>query len=224
MTNDKRARDFQAGVNVDYDSADAASKATEEVMNQMQDIKDGMGANAEKVTEDTATTPEEFINKKGFNAWRAASEVKNKQEEEKTKKEGKKFQVDLDKYLKFTDSTCSDFSKDFDTYIKRLQELNEQGCNIERLDTAASGLSAESGEFMEIVKKMKFQGKPWNEDNKEHLTKELGDIMWYAAQAAHALDIRLDEVLYINTLKLAKRYSGGEFSIEDSENRAPGDI
>ena len=48
--------------------------------------------------------------------------------------------------------------------------------------------------------------------------------MWYAAQAAMALEIRLDDVIYINTLKLAKRYTGGAFNVSDSENRAPGDI
>ena len=77
---------------------------------------------------------------------------------------------------------------------------------------------------MEIVKKLKFQGKPWNEANKEHLVKELGDILWYAAQACLALDVTFDHVLYINSLKLANRYSEGEFSIEESENRAEGDI
>ena len=208
-------------VNVDYNNADKASKAAENVMNHMQDVKEGMSDNAKKVAEDTPTTPEEFINKKGFTAWRAAEEVKTKQKQKDT---AEKFAVDLDKYLDFADNTCSEFSKDHAAYIKRLNDLQELGCNISRLDTAASGLSAESGEFMEIVKKMKFQGKPWNDENKEHLTKELGDIMWYAAQAAMALGVRLDDVIYINTLKLAKRYSGGAFNVSDSENRAQGDI
>ncbi len=208
-------------VNVDYNNADKASKAAENVMNHMQDVKEGMSDNAKKVAEDTPTTPEEFINKKGFTAWRAAEEVKEKQ---KSKEEAEKFAVDLDKYLDFADNTCSNFSKDHAAYIKRLNDLQELGCNISRLDTAASGLSAESGEFMEIVKKMKFQGKPWNDENKDHLIKELGDVMWYAAQAAMALGVRLDDVIYINTLKLAKRYSGGEFNVSDSENRAPNDI
>jgi NTP pyrophosphatase (non-canonical NTP hydrolase) len=208
-------------VNVDYNNADKAAKATENVMNHMQDVKEGMSDNASKVAEDTPTTPEEFINKKGFTAWRAAEEVKTKQKQKDT---AEKFAVDLDKYLDFADNTCSEFSKDHAAYIKRLNDLQELGCNISRLDTAASGLSAESGEFMEIVKKMKFQGKPWNDENKEHLTKELGDIMWYAAQAAMALGVRLDDVIYINTLKLAKRYSGGAFNVSDSENRAQGDI
>ncbi len=208
-------------VNVDYDSADSAAQAAENVMNEMQDIKDGMSEGVNQVAEDTPTTPEEFINQKGFNAWRAAETVKEKAQQEK---DAEKFAVDLDKYLDFADNTCSDFSKDHEAYIKRLNDLKGLGCNIARLDTAAAGLSAESGEFMEIVKKMKFQGKPWNEDNKEHLIKELGDVMWYAAQAAMALEVRLDDVIYINTLKLAKRYTGGAFNVSDSENRAPGDI
>ena len=139
-------------VNVDYNNADKAAKATENVMNHMQDVKEGMSDNASKVAEDTPTTPEEFINKKGFTAWRAAEEVKTKQKQKDT---AEKFAVDLDKYLDFADNTCSEFSKDHAAYIKRLNDLQELGCNISRLDTAASGLSAESGEFMEIVKKMK---------------------------------------------------------------------
>ena len=97
-------------------------------------------------------------------------------------------------------------------------------CIRDSLDTAASGLCSESGEFMEIVKKLKFQGKPYDAKNKEHLTKELGDIIWYAAQAAIALDVRLDEVIYTNTLKLATRYPNQMFEVGYSENRAPGDI
>ena len=82
---------------------------------------------------------------------------------------------------------------------------------------------AEAGEFMELVKKIKFQGKPWNDDVKDHLVTELGDVMWYAAQAAMALDERLAEVIFRNTVKLASRYPEGEFSIERSETRKEGD-
>ena len=102
--------------------------------------------------------------------------------------------------------------------------MHDAGCKIERLDTAASGMSAEAGEFMEIVKKLKFQGKPYDEKTKEHLQKELGDVMWYVAQAAMALGVRLDEVIYLNTLKLAARYPEGLFEVERSENRKAGDI
>jgi NTP pyrophosphatase (non-canonical NTP hydrolase) len=71
---------------------------------------------------------------------------------------------------------------------------------------------------------MIFQGKPWNEDNKEHLIIELGDIMWYVAQATLALGISFDEVLERNVKKLEKRYPGGQFDIYYSENRAEDDL
>ena len=59
---------------------------------------------------------------------------------------------------------------------------------------------------MEIVKKMVFQGKPWNHDNREHLVIELGDVMWYVMQACAALNVTLDEVIEGNVEKLKKRY------------------
>ena len=157
---------------------------------------------------------------------RSKAKVDKKLEErEEAKKKGtQKFEVDLDKYTEFVDRVTSDASKDFNAMMDRYGELKKAGCNINRLDTAASGMSAEAGEFMEIVKKLKFQGKPYDAKTKEHLQKELGDIMWYVAQAAMALDTRLDEIIYINTLKLAARYPGGMFEVGYSENRAPGDI
>ena len=103
--------------------------------------------------------------------------------------------VDFKRYEKFVDAVTSDSSKDFVYLADRLVELDRKGANIERLTTAAVGMSAESGEFLEIVKKMVFQGKPWTSDNREHLIIELGDVMWYVAQACMALDISFDEVL-----------------------------
>ncbi len=76
---------------------------------------------------------------------------------------------------------------------------------------------------MEIVKKMVFQGKPWNEDNREHLIIELGDVMWYVAQACMALDVSFDDVIAGNVKKLGKRYPEGTFDAYFSENRAAGD-
>ena len=130
----------------------------------------------------------------------------------------------FESYKEFVNGVTSDASTDFLALSDRLVELDEKGANIERLLTGAVGINSEGGEIMEIVKKLKFQGKPYDEANKEHLTKELGDIMWYVAQACLALDVRLDEVLYINTLKLAARYPEGFFDPNYSENRAPGDI
>ena len=102
-------------------------------------------------------------------------------------------QIDFSKYALFVDGVTSGSSKDYQCFIESLSSLDGKGANIERLLTAAVGISAEGGEFMEIVKKMVFQGKPWNDDNREHLIIELGDVMWYVAQACMALDISFDE-------------------------------
>ena len=131
--------------------------------------------------------------------------------------------IDFKKYEHFVDAVTSDSSKDFVALADRMGELDRQGANIERLLTAAVGISAEGGEFTEIVKKMVFQGKPWNEDNREHLIIELGDVMWYVAQACMALEIDFDDVVKGNVKKLEKRYPGGSFSIDKSEHRAKGD-
>ena len=132
--------------------------------------------------------------------------------------------IDFKKYEEFVDAVTSDCSKDFVDLSDRLVELNREGANIERLTTSGVGLAAESGEFLEIIKKMVFQGKPWNDANREHLIIELGDVMWYVAQACMALDIDFDEVIERNVQKLEKRYPGGHFDISDSENRAADDL
>ena len=131
--------------------------------------------------------------------------------------------VDLHKYVDFVDAVTSDPSKDFKFFIESLEHLDREGSNINRLTTAAVGISAEGGEFMEIVKKMVFQGKPWNADNREHLIIELGDVLWYVAQACMALEVSFDDVVATNVEKLKKRYPGGEFNVYHSENRKAGD-
>ena len=131
--------------------------------------------------------------------------------------------VDFDKYSIFVDGVTSDPSKDYQSFTESLDNLDREGANIQRLLTAAVGLSAEGGEFMEIVKKMVFQGKPWNDDNREHLIIELGDAMWYVMQACSALDVSLEDVVAKNVDKLKKRYPGGEFDVYKSENRSVDD-
>ena len=131
--------------------------------------------------------------------------------------------IEFSRYEEFVDAVTSDASKDFVYLADRLVDLDRKGANIERLLTAGVGINAEGGEFLEIVKKMVFQGKPWNEDNREHLIIELGDVLWYVAQATMALGISFDEVIETNVKKLEKRYPGGSFEIRRSEVRAAGD-
>ncbi len=136
---------------------------------------------------------------------------------------GNSKQVDLEKYAVFVDGVTSNPSKDYKSFLDSIEYLDGEGSNIQRLLTAAVGISAEGGEFMEIIKKMLFQGKPWNDDNREHLIIELGDVMWYVMQACKALDVSLDEVIAGNVEKLKKRYPGGDFDVYHSENRAADD-
>jgi len=132
--------------------------------------------------------------------------------------------IDLQKYVEFVDSTTSSPSKNYYDFAQRIAVLQDQEFPTERLLTAAVGMSAEAGEFTEIVKKIIFQGKPVNEENLFHLKRELGDIMWYVAQACMGLDISLDEVIQMNFEKLTARYPEGAFTIEHSENRKEGDL
>ena len=103
--------------------------------------------------------------------------------------------IDFSKYAIFVDGVTSHPSKDYQCFIESVSSLDAKGANIERLLTAAVGISAEGGEFMEIVKKMVFQGKPYNDDNREHLIIELGDVMWYVMQACAALDVSIEDVV-----------------------------
>ena len=129
----------------------------------------------------------------------------------------------FERYEHFVDAVTSDASTNFVDFADRIGELDREGANIERLLTAGVGINAEGGEFLEIIKKMIFQGKPWNQDNREHLIIELGDIMWYVAQACMALGVSMDQVLETNVKKLEKRYPEGSFDIYFSENRKAGD-
>jgi len=76
---------------------------------------------------------------------------------------------------------------------------------------------------MEIVKKILFQGKPFNDDNRFHMKRELGDVMFYWAEACIALNIDPYSVIDENIKKLESRYPGG-FSIERSEVRSKNDL
>ena len=133
--------------------------------------------------------------------------------------------VDTNKYLDFVTEVTSLPSTDLAALLSRITELDiESDADVPRLLTAALGLTAESGEFTEVVKKIILQGKPYNEDNVFHMKRELGDICWYLAQACMALDTTFDEIIEMNVDKLKARYPGGEFDVHKSENRKEGDL
>ena len=134
-------------------------------------------------------------------------------------------QIDLNKYQEFVGAVTSEQSNNTeDAYaaMKRLEE--ESGVNMSLLLTGAVGISAEGGEFMEIVKKCIFQGKPMDEDTQFHAMRELGDVMWYWINSCRALNVDPNDVIAENVRKLEKRYPGGSFDAYYSENRQDGDI
>lgn len=132
--------------------------------------------------------------------------------------------IDLKEYSKFVEAVTSDESNSTELMIDRIRKLEGDGCNVSLLLTAAVGLSAESGEFTEIVKKMIFQGKPFSDEIHHHMLRELSDIAWYLTNATRALGIDLNEVFAENVRKLESRYPGGKFNPYFSENRADNDL
>ena len=130
----------------------------------------------------------------------------------------------MNNYIEFVKQTTSPPSLDYAIMAARLAELEVNDVNTTQLLTAALGLTAESGEFTEVVKKIVFQGKPYNEDNVFHMKRELGDLCWYLAQAFMALDTNFDEILDMNIEKLSARYPEGTFDAYYSENRKEGDL
>ena len=137
--------------------------------------------------------------------------------------------TDLKLYQNFVLEVTSSESKHEYAFEKRFQELCEYQpdrtkINPSLLLTAGMGLSAESGEFNEIIKKMFFQSKPLNEENVFHMKRELGDIMWYWMNACTALGLDPSDVITENVNKLESRYPGGKFDAWHSENRVKGDL
>jgi len=134
-------------------------------------------------------------------------------------------QIDLKKYEQFVQAVTSEASNNTEALVARMLELEQQeNINVALLATASTGLGSEGGEFQEIVKKMLFQGKPFNEENRFHMKRELGDIIWYWSNACRALNLDPNEVIAENVNKLQSRYPGGSFDAYYSENRKDGDL
>ena len=141
--------------------------------------------------------------------------------------------IDLNKYKDFVKAVTSKASNDLTTFMDRCDELDGNyigdgvhgpDINVPLLLTACLGLAAEGGEFIEVPKKMFFQGKPLTEAEVFHLKRELGDVMWYWINACRALNLDPNDVIAENVKKLESRYPGGSFDAFYSENRKENDI
>lgn len=101
-----------------------------------------------------------------------------------------------------------------------MSTLNPELTKKDVMINSVMGLCDESSEDIDIVKKWMAQG---HELDKEHLAKELGDIAWYLAEAATALEIPLAYIFQANIDKLKKRYPEG-FDIQKLLVRLQGDL
>ena len=127
-------------------------------------------------------------------------------------------------YSDFVTKVTSEPSLEMEALKNSLDDINNNSSiEVPRLLTAALGLGSETGEFVEIVKKMVLQGKPASDDNIFHMKRELGDIMWYWTTACASLDLDPFEVILENQKKLEARY-GEKFEIDRSEVRKEGDL
>jgi NTP pyrophosphatase (non-canonical NTP hydrolase) len=144
--------------------------------------------------------------------------------------------IDLNRYSEFVEAVTSQPSNDLTTFMDTVDRLDANyelfdgemkhgpDVNIPLLITACMGLAAESGEFIEIPKKIIFQGKALTSENVYHMKRELGDIMWYWINACRALQLDPNEVIAENVDKLKARYPGGSFDAFYSENRKDNDL
>ena len=130
----------------------------------------------------------------------------------------------LEEYTDFVDKVTSEASKSSDKMRERINYLNSKDIEMSRLLTAGIGLSGEVGELNEIIKKILFQEKTFDVVAHEHMKRELGDIMWYVAQACLALKVDLVDVINGNKEKLSKRFPRKQFNEQDDADRDLGDV
>ena len=127
-------------------------------------------------------------------------------------------------YSDFVTKVTSEPSLEIEALKNSLDDINNNSSiEVPRLLTAALGLGSETGEFVEIGKKMVLQGKPASDDNIFHMKRELGDIIWYWTTACASLGLDPFEVISENQKKLEARY-GESFEVERSEVRKEGDL
>lgn len=91
--------------------------------------------------------------------------------------------------------------------------------NLEYLINTGLGLTGESGEFADLIKKVRFHGLELSDDITLKLKKELGDVLWYIAQGCKAIGVSLEDIAKLNIAKLTDRHHGQVFNVEAGLNK-----
>lgn len=109
--------------------------------------------------------------------------------------------MNWDEYSEFVTGLASEYSmKDFNS----------------KLLTGGLGLAGEAGEVADLVKKVVFHGKEWNEDLRQKMILEVGDLGWYLAFICkNVLNVTLQDVIDANVKKLQDRYKTGKFTVKE---------
>lgn len=162
----------------------------------------------------------------------------------KEAKEAKERAESASERIRYLDRKLRDVESLNDSLMKELArrqgcqtEIQEHDADIYQLDVlkyapdhhdylldviyAAMGICGEAGEVSELIKKYAYHG---HAIDKDHLARELGDVLWYVSYMAHLFGYSLGEIMEMNQDKLAKRYPDGKFDEERSRNRKEGDI
>ena len=162
----------------------------------------------------------------------------------KEAKEAKERAESASERIRYLDRKLRDVESLNDSLMKELArrqgcqtEIREHDADIYQLDVlkyapdyqhympnvlyAAIGICGEAGEVSELIKKYAYHG---HAIDKDHLARELGDVLWYVSYMAHLFGYSLGEIMEMNQDKLAKRYPDGKFDEERSRNRKEGDI
>ena len=122
-------------------------------------------------------------------------------------------------YTDFVDSVTAEVSKNDTAFVARFQQLSAQlKGNFSRLDNAIAGLAGESGEVADLWKKIKYHSLEYNDETRQKMKKELGDVCWYLFQTAYALNMPMDEIIDGNVAKLKQRHVHG-FSPEYMQSK-----
>lgn len=164
--------------------------------------------------------------------------------EKKEAKEAKERAESASERVRYLERKLRDVESLNDLLMKELArrqgvqaEIREHDADIYQLDVlkyapdyqhympnvlyAAIGMCGEAGEVSELIKKYAYHG---HTIDREHLARELGDVLWYVSYMADLFGYSLGEIMAMNQEKLAKRYPDGKFDADRSRNREEGDI
>lgn len=114
--------------------------------------------------------------------------------------------IDGLQYCEHLKEACTDNLTANDYQRMAMRTAGEYKSQYDMLRNAVYGLNGESGEVIDVLKKHEFQGHDFDRDK---IIDEAGDVCWYLALLASALDVTLEKIMQKNIEKLVKRYPEG---------------